>query len=148
MDMRLMDYISVDYEDLPCVRIVKDPTDGMVKYKLPVSLPPEGDNSDVNYLNNLLAVTPQKIEQFAEEFLNGDATPHLKSQHAPKNNPKDQGSVRKCVLSMHGFEVQFRARSIVGAASEYTIGYRYLLLSFRQFFQSIDVIHRPRRPMG
>ena len=36
MDMRLMDYVGVDYEDLPCVRIVKDPTDGMVKYKLPI----------------------------------------------------------------------------------------------------------------
>ncbi len=36
MDMRLMDYLTVDYEDTPCIRIVKDPTDAMVKYKMPI----------------------------------------------------------------------------------------------------------------
>ncbi|CAD7958409.1 unnamed protein product [Amoebophrya sp. A120] len=102
MDMRLMDYISVDYEDLPCIRIIKDPTDGMVKYKLP--MPPEATeeelaaesedmSNDLNYLRNAKAITPEKIEQFAEDFLNGAAKPHLKSQHAPKNNPKDQGAI-------------------------------------------------------
>ncbi|CAD7945423.1 unnamed protein product [Amoebophrya sp. A25] len=94
MDMRLMDYVSVDYEDLPCIRIVKDPTDGMVKYKLPIQLPDtESEDSDLNYLNNALAVTPSKIEDFCEDFLDARAAPHLKSQHAPSQNTRDQGQV-------------------------------------------------------
>lgn len=93
MDMRLMDYLSVDYEDVPCVRIIKDPTDAMVKYKMTIPILPETADKDVLYLQNLQAVTPVVIERFAEDFLTGDAQPHLKSQHIPKNNAMEQGQV-------------------------------------------------------
>ena len=54
MEMRLMDYVGVDYEDLPCVRIVKNPTDAMVKYKLPIATPSETEDKDLSYLVNIL----------------------------------------------------------------------------------------------
>ncbi len=54
---------------------------------------PETDDKDVLYLQNLQAIDPAKVERFAEDFLTGEAEPHLKSQHIPKNNPMDTGSV-------------------------------------------------------
>jgi len=61
MDMRLMDYVSVDYEDVPCVRIVRDPTGHMMKYKFPGTNREAYDASsqeakDLSYLKNGKAI--------------------------------------------------------------------------------------------
>merc|ERR1719221_1993912 len=59
MDQRLMDYVSVEPEELPTVRLVSSPMAGMVKYRL------EGD------------VTEAGITAFVQEYEAGKLRPHL-----------------------------------------------------------------------
>merc|ERR1712079_828681 len=94
MDMRFMNYVSVDYEDLPTIRIIQDPTATMVKFKLPLNSTTSSDNysseetrimdNDLMYLNNALAINPGSVEKFITSVFDGTATPHLKSDPVPK----------------------------------------------------------------
>jgi len=65
MDQRLMDYVSVDPEELPTVRLVHDPLVSMTKYKL------HGK------------VTSSAILAFVSNFEAGRLKPHLRSQAPP-----------------------------------------------------------------
>merc|ERR1712232_41872 len=69
MDQRLMDYVSVDPEELPTIRLVSNPMAGMVKYKL------EGP------------VAEASIAEFVREHQAGRLKPHLKSEAAPASQP-------------------------------------------------------------
>jgi len=65
MDQRLMDYVSVEPEEMPTVRLVSNPMAGMVKHRL------EGE------------VTEAGIIAFVQEFGAGKLRPHLKTEQAP-----------------------------------------------------------------
>lgn len=65
MDQRLMDYVSVEPEELPTVRLVANPMGSMTKYKL------EGPVSEARIVN------------FVREFEAGQMKPHLKSEAEP-----------------------------------------------------------------
>lgn len=65
MDQRLMDYVSVEPEELPTVRLVSNPMASMVKYKL------EGEVSEV------------ALSAFVRDFEAQRLKPHLKSEAAP-----------------------------------------------------------------
>jgi protein disulfide-isomerase A1 len=69
MDQRLMDYVGVDPEELPAVRLVANPLTGMVKYKL------EGE------------LTEASIAHFGQTFEAGGLKPHLKSEAEPTSQP-------------------------------------------------------------
>merc|ERR1712113_1009486 len=66
MDQRLMDYVSVEPEDLPTVRILTDPMATMTKYRM--------DTGEVSGAS---------ISQFVKDFETGRLTPHLKSEEPP-----------------------------------------------------------------
>jgi len=66
MDQRLMDYISVEPEELPTVRLVKSPMAGMVKYK------PE-----------TAEVTEATLVALVRDFDAGALKPHMKSEAKP-----------------------------------------------------------------
>lgn len=65
MDQRLMDYITVEPEELPTVRLVANPMAGMVKYRL------EGD------------VTEAAMASFVKDYEAGNLKPHMKSEQPP-----------------------------------------------------------------
>jgi len=65
MDQRLMDYVSVEPEELPTLRLVSNPTASMVKYKL------EGE------------VTEASVGAFVRDFEAQRLKPHLKSEAPP-----------------------------------------------------------------
>jgi len=65
MDQRLMDYITVEPEELPTVRLVANPMAGMVKYRL------EGK------------VTEAAMASFVKEYEAGSLKPHMKSEQPP-----------------------------------------------------------------
>lgn len=69
MDQRLMDYVGVEPEELPTVRLVTNPQAGMVKYKL------TGDISVASF------------QSFVRDFEGGKLKPHLKSETAPESQP-------------------------------------------------------------
>merc|ERR1719456_493219 len=69
MDQRLMDYVGVDPEELPTVRLVTNPQAGMVKYKL------TGDISVASF------------QSFVRDYEGGKLKPHLKSETAPESQP-------------------------------------------------------------
>lgn len=122
MDMRLMDYVSVDYEDLPCVRVIRDPTGHMLKYKYDTAkYDTTGDGSryadrrfdgssqaakDKSYLENGYAVLGEgldvdaaaaRVDQFTKDVLVGGAHAHLKSESPlPRSqNPTDGQTIFK-----------------------------------------------------
>lgn len=65
MDQRLMDYVSVEPEELPTVRLVANPMAGMVKYRL------EGE------------ITEAAVTAFVKEYEAGRLRPHMKSEQPP-----------------------------------------------------------------
>jgi protein disulfide-isomerase A1 len=65
MDQRLMDYVSVEPEELPTVRLVANPAAGMTKYRL------EG------------ALTEAAMLALVNDFEAGKLRPHFKSEPAP-----------------------------------------------------------------
>jgi len=69
MDQRLMDYVSVEPEELPTVRLVSNPMASMVKYKL------EGE------------VTEATLSAFVRDFEAQRLKPHLKSEAVPASQP-------------------------------------------------------------
>lgn len=69
MDQRLMDYVSVDPEEMPAVRLVSDPTGSMSKYRL------EGE------------VTSAAVVAMVQDFEAGRLRPHLKSEAVPASQP-------------------------------------------------------------
>lgn len=69
MDQRLMDYVGVEPEELPTLRLVSNPMASMVKYKLPGEL------------------TAQSVTSFVSEFEAGKLRPHLKSENEPESQP-------------------------------------------------------------
>merc|ERR1719198_377499 len=69
MDQRLMDYVSVDPDELPTVRLVANPMAGMSKYKL--------DNE----------LNAASISAFVRDFHTGALKPHLKSEAVPASQP-------------------------------------------------------------
>lgn len=70
MDQRLMDYVSVEPEELPAVRLVKSPVANMVKYRL------EGGK-----------VTEAAILSFVRDYETGRLKPYLKSEAPPASQP-------------------------------------------------------------
>jgi len=66
MDQRLMDYISVEPEELPTVRLVTSPTAGMTKYK------PDAPE-----------VTEASLVNFVNDYNAGSLKPHMKSEQKP-----------------------------------------------------------------
>merc|ERR1711988_620161 len=69
MDQRLMDYVGVEPEELPTVRLVASPMSGMVKYKLAGEL------------------TAAALGSFVREYEAGKLQPHLKSDAVPESQP-------------------------------------------------------------
>lgn len=67
MDQRLMDYVGVEPEELPTVRLVANPMAAMVKYKL------VGD------------VTAAGITDFVTDYEAGKLRPHLKTENEPES---------------------------------------------------------------
>jgi len=67
MDQRLMDYVGVEPEDLPTIRLVDNVMAGMTKYKL------DGE------------VTASAITTFFQNFEAGTMKPHLKSEDVPRS---------------------------------------------------------------
>jgi len=66
MDQRLMDYITVEPEELPTVRLVANVTESMTKYKF------TGD------------ITADRLTQFVQDYFEpGKLTPHYKSEEPP-----------------------------------------------------------------
>lgn len=70
MDQRLMDYVSVEPEELPTVRLVASPMASMTKYRL------EGGD-----------VTEAAVVGFVREYEAGRLKPHLKSEAPPASQP-------------------------------------------------------------
>jgi len=66
MDQRLMDYVAVDPEELPTLRLIKSPMAGMVKYRQ--------DSEDL---------TEAGITSFVRDFQADRLQPHLKSEPVP-----------------------------------------------------------------
>lgn len=69
MDQRLMDYVSVEPEELPTVRLVTNPTASMSKYRL------VGD------------ITASSVTNFVQDWAAGKIQPHLKSEKVPDSQP-------------------------------------------------------------
>mmetsp|Transcript_93623 Transcript_93623/g.265085 ORF Transcript_93623/g.265085 Transcript_93623/m.265085 type:complete len:525 (-) Transcript_93623:53-1627(-) len=69
MDQRLMDYITVDPEELPTIRLVANPMASMTKFKL------EGD------------VTEVSITSFVRAWEAGQLRAHMKSEPEPTSQP-------------------------------------------------------------
>eukprot|EP00928_Gymnodinium_smaydae_P058985 TRINITY_DN4220_c0_g3_i1.p1 TRINITY_DN4220_c0_g3~~TRINITY_DN4220_c0_g3_i1.p1 ORF type:complete len:510 (-),score=152.03 TRINITY_DN4220_c0_g3_i1:93-1544(-) len=69
MDQRLMDYVSVEPQELPTVRLVTNPTGSMAKYRL------AGD------------ITAASVANFVQDWAAGRVAPHLKSEPAPASQP-------------------------------------------------------------
>lgn len=69
MDQRLMDYVGVDHEEFPTLRLIVNPMAGMIKYKL------EGD------------ITAASVTKFMEDFNAGTLQAHLKSEAVPASQP-------------------------------------------------------------
>mmetsp|Transcript_6152 Transcript_6152/g.16988 ORF Transcript_6152/g.16988 Transcript_6152/m.16988 type:complete len:501 (-) Transcript_6152:102-1604(-) len=72
MDQRLMDYVSVEPEELPTVRLVTSPVGSMTKYRL------EGGE-----------ITEATLLSFVHDFEAGKLKPHMKSESPPmaQNGP-------------------------------------------------------------
>merc|ERR1711959_714599 len=69
MDQRLMDYLGVEFEELPTIRLIKNPMGGMLKYKL------EGE------------ITKESIAKLVEDYGNERLEPHIKSEPKPESQP-------------------------------------------------------------
>jgi len=69
MDQRLMDYVAVEPEELPTVRLIADAMSAMTKYKL------EGE------------ITAASITAFVGQYESGRLRPHLKSEESPASQP-------------------------------------------------------------
>merc|ERR1719356_614999 len=67
MDQRLMDYVGVEPEELPTIRLVASPLASMTKYKF------EGK------------ITAAALGEFVGDFVAGKLKPHLKSEAAPNS---------------------------------------------------------------
>jgi len=67
MDQRLMDYVGVEPEELPTIRLVASPLASMTKYKF------EGK------------ITAAALGEFVGDFHAGKLKPHLKSEAAPSS---------------------------------------------------------------
>merc|ERR1712039_628146 len=65
-DQRLMDYVSVEPEEMPTVRIVTSPVGSMTKYRL------EGGE-----------ITEATILSFVQDFAGDKLKPHMKSESPP-----------------------------------------------------------------
>jgi len=66
MDQRLMDYVSVEPQELPTMRLVASPMASMVKYRLDAG-----------------AVTQGNIVDFVNSYEAGRLKPHMKSEEPP-----------------------------------------------------------------
>merc|ERR1712190_431864 len=69
MDQRLMDYVSVEPQELPTIRLVVNPQASMLKYKH------EGE------------LTEAPISNFLQQYEAGTLRPHLKSEPVPTSQP-------------------------------------------------------------
>eukprot|EP00933_Yihiella_yeosuensis_P013996 TRINITY_DN12717_c0_g2_i2.p1 TRINITY_DN12717_c0_g2~~TRINITY_DN12717_c0_g2_i2.p1 ORF type:complete len:486 (-),score=126.17 TRINITY_DN12717_c0_g2_i2:290-1747(-) len=69
MDQRLMDYVSVDPQDVPTARIVTNPMGAMVKYRLGTD------------------VSEESLVSFVREFEGGQLKPYLQSEAVPASQP-------------------------------------------------------------
>lgn len=70
MDQRLMDYVSVEPEELPTVRLLTNPMASMTKYRMP--------GTDI---------TEASVLGFVNEFKAGKLEPHMKSETPPTSQP-------------------------------------------------------------
>jgi len=67
MDQRLMDYVSVEPEELPTVRLLTNPMASMTKYRL------QGGGD----------ITEASVAEFVKDFEDGKLEPHMKSEQPP-----------------------------------------------------------------